>query len=485
MKNKLFWRLFWAFLATLLLTTTILSASMLVMISAERRQSLSDEVQLQARDVAWLLRSWGTVRFKRGEWTLQTTLGWKLAEIQENYDASMWLVSGAGNIAYSLFDDEEIPEDEMMVPEVAEQMHKVLSGEEIVVQGLFDRLGKNIVTIGVPWLDQYENVNGALLLHVSVDELEAPITDIARFAVIAALISLLIGTLLAYWISSRQTRPLKQIEMTVSRFAKGELDARVHIKGDDEMTHLADAFNKMAVDLSNLETSRRNFVASVSHELRSPLTCISGYVEGMMDGTIPAEEHPKYMGVVRSEAARLTKLVNELLDLSRMDSDSFPITMGAFDINELIRVALLKYEHQIEEKHMDVDVIFKQPQEMVWADADRISQVMTNLIDNAVKFTPDGGTLRLSTHSVDQKCYVSVTNTGEPIAQEDLPFLFERFYKADKAHTSGMGTGLGLSIAQHIMEQHGQQISVTSGAAGTTFSFALGKSEPQNTNRGA
>ena len=162
------------------------------------------------------------------------------------------------------------------------------------------------------------------------------------------------------------------------------------------------------------------------------------------------------------------------MDLSRFESGKFPLNRKAFDVNELIACALIKYEKQIEDKGISVEVAFRDNQCMVYADSDRINQVVTNLIDNAVKFLSQGGQLNIKTHSVDDLCYVTIQDTGIGIAPDDLPFIFDRFYKADKAHTSGKGTGLGLSIVKKILEQHGQTIQVTSTLGkGTSFVFTL------------
>ncbi len=476
MKNKLFWRLFWAFLATLMTTVLVMSALMVAMVRSERQAALEAELLTQARDVARLLQTMNSVSF--GERKLQTTLDWKMAEIRDNYGADVWLISGNAKFALVLGQD-AYTEEQVKDPAALAQIQRVLDGESIRVQGLIPELGKNIVTLGVPATDGYGNINSAVLLHISVESLQVDYGDILRYALIAAGIAMLLGAALASFISRRQTRPLRTINRAVGAFSKGKLDERVQVMGKDEIAELAQSFNKMAEDLSNLENSRRSFVANVSHELRSPLTCISGYVQGMLDGTIPESDYPKYLSVVRSEADRLTKMTNELLDLSKLESGNFSLSKKRFDINELVSQELIKFEQRIDEKRLDVDVIFKTQPCPVSADEDRIRQVVTNLIDNAVKFTPDGGELKLSTHTAGDKCYVSVTDSGIGIAQEDLPFVFDRFYKGDKAHTTGMGTGLGLSIAKRILEQHGQTIKVQSSAAGTTFTFTLDRGQAE------
>jgi len=394
-------------------------------------------VRMQARDVAQLLSQRDSLAIRRNDQSLANALNWKITEISEGYDASVWLVTSSG--AALILGRQECTSEQLGDAAVLEQIYRVLSGSEIRVQGLIPELGNQVVTIGVPWKYRGQRVVGAVLLHISIESLSVDYSDMVRNALIAAAVAMVLGAVLAYFISRRQTEPLRKINRAVTRFAAGRLDERVDIRGDEELTQLGASLNQMAEDLKNLEESRRSFVASVSHELRSPLTCISGYVQGMLDGTIPEEERPRYLQVVLSESARLTKLVNDLLELSKFESGKFPLTRTAFDVNELMRVELIKFEKRIDEKRLEVDVDFREEPCRVLADADRIRQVATNLIDNAVKFAPEGARIGLATAVAGETCFVSVFNEGAPIAQEDAPFLFDRFYKADKAHTSGWG----------------------------------------------
>lgn len=477
MKSRLFWRMFGAFLAALMLTVVLLSLLMVVMVREERQTRLEDEVRMQAKDVAQLLTQRDSLDIRRNDASIVNALNWKITEISENYNASVWLVTSSG--ATLILGRQEYTSEQLNDATVLEQVYKVLSGEEIRVQGLIPELGGQIVTIGVPWTYKGQRVVGAVLLHISIESLSVDYSDMVRNALIAAAAALVVGAALAYFISRRQSEPLRKINRAVTLFAAGSLDERVDIKGDEELKQLGASLNQMAEDLKNLEDSRRIFVASVSHELKSPLTCISGYVAGMLDGTIPEEERGRYLQVVLDESARLTKLVNDLLELSKFESGKFPLTKSAFDINELMRLELLKFEQRIDDKRLEVDVDFREEPCRVVADADRIRQVAVNLIDNAVKFAPEGAKIALTTAVAGDACYVSVFNQGPPIDKEDIPFLFDRFYKADKAHTSGMGTGLGLSIVKKILEQHGQTIKVSTGAAGTTFTFTLERAKAE------
>jgi len=218
-------------------------------------------------------------------------------------------------------------------------------------------------------------------------------------------------------------------------------------------------------------------VANVSHELRSPITSISGFVEGMEDGTIPPEEHPKYLALVGDETRRLSKLIGDLLALSRLERDDVTLEKTDFDMNEMLRRAIIRRVNDLESKNMELDCDFQQEPCMVRADSDRIEQVVVNLLDNAIKFTPNGGKITLKTAVNKSLCTVTVADNGVGITPEDRPKVFDRFFTADRAHTSGKGTGLGLSICQRIMEMHGQTIRLEDTAEGTAFAFTLEKGQ--------
>ncbi len=477
MKNTLFWRLFCAFVGTLIMTVLVLSFIMVALLRAERQNAYEAEVRLQAQDVAQLLQMQDISFMWRLDPTPGSTVQWKIDEIRETYQAEIWLVNVNGS---ALVVGSKEYGGQINDAHVIEQIWQVLRGNEIRVQGMFEELGSGVVTIGVPWYGSgtfSKQVMGAVLMHISVDSLQVDYSDLIRYAAFAAVVALVVGTLLAWFIARNQLRPLRQINDAVTAFAGGDFERRVEIRGDSEMAQLAASFNKMAAEISTLDQSRKSFVANVSHELRSPMTCIQGYIQGIIDGTITEEERPKYLNTVLSETRRLTKLVGELLDLSRFESGKIPMNMTVFDVNELILSVLFRYEQKIEDKGVAVDISFKEQPCYVRADIDRMTQVVTNLIDNAVKFTREGGQLAVWTQTDDARASVTVRNEGTGIPAEDLPFIFDRFYKVDKAHTSGMGTGLGLSIVKKIMEQHGQSVTANSSGSMTTFVFTLEKAE--------
>lgn len=279
---------------------------------------------------------------------------------------------------------------------------------------------------------------------------------VSMWVMIAAIIA-------SYFISERVAKPLRAMSKAAKEFAAGHFDVRVPVSGNDEISALAVAFNNMAADLETLEQTRRTFLANVSHDLRTPMTAIGGFVDGMLAGAIPPDKYEHYLGIIGNEVRRLARLVNALLDLSRIQAGERKFTMAPFDICELARQTMFTFEQKIEGKRLDVEFDFDEDNMIAVADRDAIHQIVYNLIDNAIKFSREGGLLKISSHVKDKKIHFSVYNEGIGIPAEDLPFVFERFYKADKSR--GMdktGVGLGMFISRTIIEAHGETISVNS-----------------------
>ncbi len=272
-------------------------------------------------------------------------------------------------------------------------------------------------------------------------------------------------------------RPLRELAKTASAFGHGRLDARVNVNesGTEEMQELALAFNNMAASLQKSEYQRQEFVANVSHELKTPMTVISGYVDGMLDGTIPPERHSDYMRLVSNETKRLSRLVRSMLDISRLQDQDIPEEKKTrFDLCECVGQVLITFEKRITDKKLDVQVDMPELPVYTRAVQDSITQVIFNLVDNAVKFCPEGKTLSLTVRTGGGKVYVSVSNEGQTIPPEELPLVFDRFHKLDKARGSVQeGWGLGLYIVKTLICSHGEDISVSSRDGVTEFTFTL------------
>ena len=274
------------------------------------------------------------------------------------------------------------------------------------------------------------------------------------------------------------SHPLREMAKKARAFGHGDLDARVRLTGNEsrEMEELAIAFNNMASSLQKNEYSRQEFVANVSHELKTPMTTIGGYIDGILDGTIPPERQRHYMQIVSEETKRLSRLVRSMLDISQLQSEGgIPAEkMSRFDVSECVGRMLITFEQKIISKNLEVDVDFPECPVYTVAQQDYISQVVYNLLDNAVKFCPQHGILSAKIKESGSKISVSIGNTGETVPPEELSLLFDRFHKMDKSRAENRdGWGLGLYIVKTIVGLHGEDISVTSLDGKTEFTFTL------------
>ncbi len=287
----------------------------------------------------------------------------------------------------------------------------------------------------------------------------------------AAMISL-------YVVSRRTTEPLSQIVVAAKSYSKGRFDQKIEVIGHDEVADLAKAINDMATSLKQIEDDRNSFLGNVSHDLRTPMTTIAGFVDGILDGTIPPEKHEYYLNIISQEVRRLSRLVNTLLEVSRMESgaDLKPID---FNLSETARTVLISLESKISKKNIDIEFDSGENDVFVNADVDSIHRVIFNLMDNAVKFTSEKGKISINlsyiTDKKTRKAQFIIRNTGSGIPQEELPHVFDRFYKTDRSRgLDKSGTGLGLYIAKTSILNHGGDISVDSVVNEyTEFKFTL------------
>ncbi len=328
----------------------------------------------------------------------------------------------------------------------------------------------------------YNNRTGDVVAVVMVSTPVAHNTQlinwIANIFLLTALSVLILALLSMHHFSQRHEHPLREMAKTTAAFGHGDLEARVRLTGryPEEVEELALSINNMADSLQKSEYSRQEFVANVSHELKTPMTTISGYVDGMLDGTIPPELQRKYMRIVSDETKRLSRLVRSMLDISQLQSEGgIPEEkMNRFDVEECIGQTLITFEQKILAKNFQLEVDMPEHPMYTIANQDYISQVIYNLLDNAVKFCPEGGNLTVSIREDTSKMFVSIQNDGATIPPEELSLLFDRFHKIDKSRTRNQdGWGLGLYIVKTIIGLHGEDISVTSKDGRTAFTFTL------------
>ena len=327
-----------------------------------------------------------------------------------------------------------------------------------------------------------DNLRGYVITLSSTAE-EDNLISITRRAVINSSAWVMLAAVIAvYFITERIIQPLRNMTLASKKFAKGDFETRVTVYGEDEVSELGNAFNNMAESLENLEKMRNSFLASVSHDLRTPMTTISGFIDGITSGAIPPEKHEYYLGVISAEVHRLSRLVSQILDVSRLESGDRKFNFSDFDVAEVARIILISFEQKIDGKRLDVEFDSESDEMPVHADKDAIYQVIYNLCHNAIKFSKDRGRFVIRiTREENRKIKVSVFDEGQVIPPEDLPMIFERFYKSDKSRgLDKTGVGLGLYISKTIIDAHGESICVKSEEGiGTEFYFTLREGESQ------
>ena len=266
-----------------------------------------------------------------------------------------------------------------------------------------------------------------------------------------------------YFLSERIIGPLKSMSRAAKSYAAGNFDIRIPVHGNDEVAELSASFNQMATELQNFESMRRSFLANVSHDLKTPMTSIAGFIDAIISGAIAPDQQHEYLERIKDEILRLSRLVRQLLDISRMQAGDRKLEPVTFDICEVARQIVLSFEQRIEEKKLDVEFNCEHERMNVIADKDAIHQILYNICDNAVKFSREGGKYKVDITEKDKKVHVSVYNEGQGITKDDLPLVFERFYKSDKSRgLDKSGVGLGLYIAKTIIDAHRETITVDS-----------------------
>lgn len=337
-------------------------------------------------------------------------------------------------------------------------------------------------------------VRGAVVAFAETGSLSNVYYGTIKSVVLAAVWVMIAALIALYFITERTIEPLRDMSLAAKKMAAGQFDTRVTVRGKDEVAQLAKAFTQMSESLQSMERMRNSFIANISHDLRTPMTTISGFIDGILDGVIPPEEQEHYLRVVSGEVQRLSRLVNQLLDISRLQAGDRKLVKRSFDICEMGRQILISFEQKIEKKGLNVSFSCDQDRMYVWGDQDAVHQILYNICDNAVKFSRAGGRLELrfswepdGDRRHARKALIRVYNEGQGIPPEDLPYIFERFYKSDKSRSlDKTGVGLGMYIAKTIIEAHGETISVRSEyGKDCEFTFTMPETTQHDTYEGS
>jgi len=469
--GSLYWRQFMLTAGMVVLTMALLGVSFYALsynyTVSEKRQEMQDRAVLVAQLSVDYFTAGDDAERDQGD-ALRSLAG----VASRMTDVDFLICDTTGSVL--LTTDADLAGKTVVVPEDITQT--VLGSERLYegrsTVGVYE---KKQFVVGVPMTDADGNTLGLVLAVMNSAELmQMWRSFIALFFMTSAII-LLLAFVASFVTSMRQIQPLTEMVKATRAYAGGDFDVRMQETGDcGEISELAAAFNAMADSLQETERQRRDFIANVSHELKTPMTTIAGYTDGILDGTIPPEQEKEYLRIISDEARRLSRLVRRMLEVSQLQSRDLTRTKAPFDVCESMRRVLISMEKKITDRGLDVDADIPDSGIMVLGDNDLITQVIYNLLENATKFARKGSALYLGVTTLNGKALISVRNEGDTIPAEEIPLLFERFHKSDKSRSEDKdGVGLGLYVVKTILDQHKEHIAVTSENGLTTFTFSV------------
>jgi signal transduction histidine kinase len=404
---------------------------------------------------------------------LATKEGWSQGMIRSSFDL---VGSGNGqNISYYFYD-----KNGQLLYEAGKRftgfsveksiVKKVLAGQEERTTFKMPN-HKRASLAGLP-LKNSQQEKGIIIVVSDVDE---GFQKGSILFLIACLATILVVACMIFIISKRITTPLKRMNKVARSIAEGDFEQRVQVESKDEIGELAETLNFMAGELAGVETMRRDFVANVSHDLRTPLTSLDGFLTALLDGTIPKEKERHYIMMMKEQTERQIRLVADLLDLARMEANQLQINPSHFNLAEEVRKMIARMDPELTKRKVEIHFITDETADIhVFADRDQIERVIINLIQNALQFSPEGSTIGVSLEIKDESAVLTVKDHGPGIKKENVNYIWQRFYKEDEARTKQIGTGIGLSIVKQILELHDTTIHVASEVGkGTTFWFNL------------
>lgn len=456
-------------LAIVLASFFLIGTVMLVFVSSFWQNEKSVLLQTNAQNIAGLMENQDDILGSGNE---KIGLQMLTETFAANIEADIFVTDVSGTCLAGAYESSGLTERFTVDPWI---MNSVLKNGEYRGNGTLSGVYKeNYMIIGCA-VERDGRVTGAVFATASLAALNSYRVEILRMFLWAAIAAFAIAFFAAWGFSFRMVQPLRKMAAAARSFGEGDFSVRVDESSQDEIGELAVAFNAMATSLADSECANRSFIANVSHELKTPMTTISGFIDGILDGTIPPDQEKKYLRIVSSETKRLSRLVRTMLDLSRIDNGELHLRMRRFDLTNTMLNALLSFEQRIEEKNLQILGLENAESLYVDGDPDMIHQVLYNLIENAVKFTPDGGYIALKMEKQPGKTYMAIRNSGPGIAPDEVEMVFDRFYKTDRSRNKDKtGMGLGLYIVRTIIRQHGGEITASSIPGDyTEFSFFL------------
>ncbi len=446
---------------------TVTSDRMLEHLTLERADSLYREASLvSGRYATQIYEDRASVEIARAQ----------LRAIDTYISAPIWLINNNGKV---IFNSRAAEGQEAEA--VYTGFDPTTSGSYYMTGDFYGAFDEETLSVFSPITSRFKVV-GYVVIHTPMRDIIASRNKILNICYLTLGIILLLSLIILVVFTFIVYRPLRKITHAAEEFARGNMDHKAEINGRDEMGYLAGTLNFMASEISRSEENQRKFIANVSHDFRSPLTSIRGYLTAMLDGTIPAEMHDKYLTIVENETERLTKLTNGLLELNSLNSKGMILEYSDFDINAVIKQTAETFGGICMDKKISIELILTGETLFVHADMGKIQQVLYNLLDNAIKFSHTNSIIKIETTEKNGRIFVSVKDSGIGIPKDSVKLIFDRFYKTDLSRGKDKkGTGLGLSIVKEIINAHKENINVVSTeGVGSEFIFTLSESDTED-----
>ena len=412
-----------------------------------------------------------------GTWNFRDNLGRTVGTISKIIGEDIFICDDKGNmIVYNVALKDNLKKSNTISQAIVTSVMADKDDEYKEMGTLGGVYNKSYYIVAVPLVVNGQSI-GAVFAAVPVASLLTYLGEILRMVLISALLAIILSFMAVYIATMKLTKPLLAMAEASKRMAKGDFLTRITVSSQDEVGELATAFNNMTQSLASLEQMRRSFISNVSHELKTPMTTIAGFIDGILDGTISEINEKRYLMIVSEEVKRLSRLVNSMLVLAKLEQGETSIKLTEFNITDTVVRALLSFEQKIDEKEIEIKGIEHADTIKLFADIDLIHQVVYNLIDNAIKFTPQKGTIEISVENRNSDAAVIIKNSGEGISARELSNIFERFYKTDRSRgVDKTGLGLGLYIVKTIIDIHGGKIIARSiEGEYTEFEFIIPK----------
>lgn len=475
MQRTLFRKHFITVAAIILLSITILGAVLLAFASQYFKQDRYRLLEHNANQAATL--TYGN--FRDNDFLfVQPKIAPMYVILANSIEADIYLTDTKGDILLFVEGSRSAHNDIDIPPAIMDQSFREHSYKELgKMAGIYNDAH---YTVGVPITTEDGRPIGVVFASASAKELSVFLVEILKMFVVSSLAVLILSFAAVYLITADLVRPLRKMVAATQSFSKGDFTMRVPVESYDEIGQLAISFNNMASSLASLESVRRSFTANVSHELRTPMTTIGGFIDGILDGTIPEDKRDYYLKTVSQEIKRLSRLVRSMLNIARIEAGELEIKPDLFDANDTVIRTVFTFEQPLEAKNIEVRGLDHE-KVMVEADPDLIHQVVYNLIENAVKFCNEGGYIQVTYGEDEGYTHVGILNSGQGITRDEIPHVFDRFYKTDKSRSQDKGgAGLGLHIVRSIINLHGGEIIVRSVEGEyCEFVFTLPKAQHQ------